>query len=231
MSSAAEHPWGRVDADGTVYVRTAAGERVIGQWPGGDPQEAMALYVRRFEGLEIEVDLLEKRLTGGTLGPDDAEKAVTTVREQLTDAHALGDLASLLTPPRRTRAGHHEAARGAQGCTRRQGSRGAHRQDPHRRGRREDRLRVRLARRCGRVACPARGVEGLGATRPQGRRRALAPVQHRTHGLHAPPEDALRASRTSSARRLSPSRRSSSSRPRSCRRRPTGVRRPASTAT
>ncbi len=96
MTSAAEHPWGRVDADGTVYVRTADGERVIGQWPGGDPQEAMALYVRRFEGLEVEVDLLEKRLTGGTLGPDDAEKAVATVREQVTDAQALGDLDSLL---------------------------------------------------------------------------------------------------------------------------------------
>lgn len=96
MTAAAEHPWGRVDTDGTVYVRTADGERVIGQWPGGDPQEAMALYVRRFEGLEIEVDLLEKRLNGGTLGPDDAEKAVTTVREQLTDAQALGDLDSLL---------------------------------------------------------------------------------------------------------------------------------------
>ena len=97
MTPAAEHPWGRVDADGTVYVRTADGERVIGQWPGGDPQEAMALYVRRFEGLEVEVDLLEKRLAGGTLGPDDGEKAVTTAREQITDAQALGDLASLLT--------------------------------------------------------------------------------------------------------------------------------------
>jgi len=96
MTPAAEHPWGRVDADGTVYVRTADGERVIGQWPGGDPEEAMALYVRRFEGLEVEVDLLEKRLAGGTLGPDDAEKAVTTAREQITEAQALGDLDSLL---------------------------------------------------------------------------------------------------------------------------------------
>ena len=96
MTPAAEHPWGRVDADGTVYVRTADGERVIGQWPGGDPEEAMALYVRRFEGLEVEVDLLEKRLAGGTLGPDDAEKAVTTAREQITGAQALGDLDSLL---------------------------------------------------------------------------------------------------------------------------------------
>ena len=30
MTSGAEHPWGRVDTDGTVYVRTADGERVIG---------------------------------------------------------------------------------------------------------------------------------------------------------------------------------------------------------
>ena len=77
MSSAPTHPWGRVDDEGNVYVRTADGERLIGQWPGGDPAEAMALYVTRFEGLEVEVDLLEKRLESGTLSPDDAAKAVT----------------------------------------------------------------------------------------------------------------------------------------------------------
>jgi hypothetical protein len=96
MSSAPTHPWGRVDDEGNVYVRTGDGERLIGQWPGGDPVEAMALYVTRFEGLEVEVDLLEKRLEGGTLTPDDAAKAVTKVREQLTDAQAMGDLDSLL---------------------------------------------------------------------------------------------------------------------------------------
>jgi len=90
-----EHPWGRVADDGTVYLRTSDGERAIGQWPGGDPQEALKLYASRFEGLEIEVELLEKRLAGGTLGPDDAERAVTTVREQVEGANALGDLDSL----------------------------------------------------------------------------------------------------------------------------------------
>src|SRR4029079_8632160 len=88
----AGHPWGRVAEDGTVYLRTADGERQIGQWPGGDPDEAIALYAKRFEGLEIEVDLLEKRLAGGTLGPDDAERAVKIVREQVDGAAALGDL-------------------------------------------------------------------------------------------------------------------------------------------
>lgn len=94
--TAVDHPWGRVTEDGTVYVRTADGERQIGQWPGGDPAEAIALYAKRFEGLEIEVDLLEKRLESGTLGPDDAERAITTVREQVDGAAALGDLDGLL---------------------------------------------------------------------------------------------------------------------------------------
>jgi len=38
MTEAADDPgFGRVDADGTVYVRTKDGERVVGQWPDGDP--------------------------------------------------------------------------------------------------------------------------------------------------------------------------------------------------
>jgi hypothetical protein len=96
MSSAPTNPWGRVDDEGNVYVKTTDGERLIGQWPGGDPAEAMSLYVRRYEGLEVEVDLLEKRLEGGALSPDDAAKAVTKVRAQIVDAQALGDLDSLL---------------------------------------------------------------------------------------------------------------------------------------
>ncbi len=96
MSSAPTNPWGRVDDEGNVYVKTTDGERLIGQWPGGDPVEAMSLYVRRYEGLEVEVDLLEKRLEGGALSPDDAAKAVTKVRAQIVDAQALGDLDSLL---------------------------------------------------------------------------------------------------------------------------------------
>ena len=95
MSSAPEHPWGRVDDEGNVYVRTADGERLIGQWAAGDPAEAYALYERRFAGLETEVDLLETRLKSGALSPDDAAKAITKVRADVTDAQAMGDLASL----------------------------------------------------------------------------------------------------------------------------------------
>ena len=47
----ANDPWGRVDADGTVYVRTADGERVIGSWAAGSPEEALAFFQRKFESL------------------------------------------------------------------------------------------------------------------------------------------------------------------------------------
>ena len=95
-SSDVTHPWGRVAEDGTVFVRTADGERQIGQWPGGDPAEAIRLYETRYEGLATEVDLLVKRMTGGTLGPEDADRAITLVREQVEGASALGDLDALL---------------------------------------------------------------------------------------------------------------------------------------
>ena len=34
------HRWGRVDEDGTVFVKTADGERSVGQYPEGSPEEA-----------------------------------------------------------------------------------------------------------------------------------------------------------------------------------------------
>lgn len=98
MTTAAEHPWGRVDAEGNVHLRTAEGERLIGQWAvGDDPTEAIRFYERRYADLVTEVDLLEKRLETGTLSPDDAVKALAKARANVTDAAALGDLDALST--------------------------------------------------------------------------------------------------------------------------------------
>ncbi|KQY59155.1 DNA repair protein [Aeromicrobium sp. Root495] len=98
MTTAAEHAWGRVDADGNVYLKTTDGERLIGQWAvGEDPTEAFAFYERRYADLVTEVDLLEKRLETGNLSPDDAVKALDKARTNITDAAALGDLATLQT--------------------------------------------------------------------------------------------------------------------------------------
>ena len=55
--------WGRIAEDGTVYVRTAdEGERVVGSWQAGTPEEGLAHFVRRYDDLATEVGLLETRL-------------------------------------------------------------------------------------------------------------------------------------------------------------------------
>ena len=92
-----EAPWGRVAEDGSVYVRTSDGERLVGQWPGGDPEEAMALYTRRFDGLRVEVELLERRLAKGSLSPEQARTSIATARESIAGAQAVGDLDGLLS--------------------------------------------------------------------------------------------------------------------------------------
>ncbi|MEQ6901216.1 DUF349 domain-containing protein [Nocardioides sp. YIM 152588] len=87
--------WGRVENDGTVYVKTTDGERAVGQVPDATPEEALAFFTRRFESLAVEVDLLHRRVNSGVLSPDEAATAVKTVRGQVTDANAVGDLAGL----------------------------------------------------------------------------------------------------------------------------------------
>ncbi|MBM7520184.1 DUF349 domain-containing protein [Nocardioides nitrophenolicus] len=87
--------WGRVDDDGTVYVKTTDGERAVGQMPDATPEEALAFYTKRYENLSLEVDLLHQRVLTGVLSPEEATSSVKLVREQLVDVHAVGDLAAL----------------------------------------------------------------------------------------------------------------------------------------
>jgi len=93
----ANDPWGRVDADGTVYVRTADGERVIGSWAAGSPEEALAFFRRKFESLETEVTLIEQRIAATEIAPAQAQAGVQRLLKSLPDASALGDLDGLRT--------------------------------------------------------------------------------------------------------------------------------------
>jgi hypothetical protein len=89
-----EAPWGRVDETGTVFVRTADGERPVGQYPDGTPQEALAYFERKVTELAGQVTLLEQRVKRGTAASDIA-KTVETLRAGIAEANAVGDLASL----------------------------------------------------------------------------------------------------------------------------------------
>lgn len=86
--------WGRVDDDGTAWVKTAEGERQIGSWQAGDAAEGLAHFGRRFDDLATEVALLEARLAAGT----DARKTKTAalaLAESLPTAAVIGDVDGL----------------------------------------------------------------------------------------------------------------------------------------
>lgn len=87
-------PWGRVDDTGTVYVRTADGERAVGQYPDGSVEEALAYFERKFTELAGQVTLLEQRIKRGSPSADIA-KTVAALRSTVSDANAVGDISSL----------------------------------------------------------------------------------------------------------------------------------------
>nr|WSX52823.1 DUF349 domain-containing protein [Streptomyces sp. NBC_00974] len=88
-------PWGRVDETGTVYVRTADGEKVVGSWQAGTPEEALAYFERKYEGLVVEIGLLERRVRTTDLSSKDAQTAIEHLRTQVDEHHAVGDLDAL----------------------------------------------------------------------------------------------------------------------------------------
>ncbi|WP_326695215.1 DUF349 domain-containing protein [Streptomyces sp. NBC_01766] len=88
-------PWGRVDETGTVYVRTADGEKVAGSWQAGSPEEALAYFERKYEGLVVEIGLLERRVKTTDLSAKDAQTAIDHLLGQVDEHHAVGDLDAL----------------------------------------------------------------------------------------------------------------------------------------
>src|SRR5689334_3576269 len=83
---------GRVDADGTVYVRTADGERAVGSWHAGDAQAGLAHFARRYDELATRVRLLHERLVAGAIGPGQAAQSARELRGSLASAAVVGDL-------------------------------------------------------------------------------------------------------------------------------------------
>lgn len=94
-ATVAENTWGRVDENGDVYVRTAAGERHIGSWQVGEPEQALEFFARKYDDLVVQVDLLEQRLESGVAAPDETEAAAAKLRNMLAEPHAVGDLDAL----------------------------------------------------------------------------------------------------------------------------------------
>jgi len=78
-----------------VYVRVGDAEHTVGQYPEGTPEEALAFYVKRYEGLAFEVRLLEQRVLKGALTPDEATSSIDQLSNTLASPNAVGDIIAL----------------------------------------------------------------------------------------------------------------------------------------
>ncbi len=87
--------YGRIDEDGTVYVRTGDGERVVGSWHAGTADEGLAHFARRYADIATEVELIETRLGSGAADAAHAITRLRQIRESLDTAHVVGDLVGL----------------------------------------------------------------------------------------------------------------------------------------
>ncbi|OBF65090.1 DNA repair ATPase [Mycobacterium sp. 852002-51971_SCH5477799-a] len=89
------HQFGRVDDDGTVWLISSAGERIVGSWQAGDREAAFAHFGRRFDDLATEVTLMEERLTSGTGDARKIKAHAAELTETLPTAAVLGDVDAL----------------------------------------------------------------------------------------------------------------------------------------
>ena len=87
--------FGRIDSDGTVFVTTPDGERAVGSWQAGTPEEGLAHFARRYEVLSTEVALLEQRLRSGVGDPQQVAQSASRLKSTIPTAAAVGDLAAL----------------------------------------------------------------------------------------------------------------------------------------
>ncbi|RYV52903.1 DUF349 domain-containing protein [Pengzhenrongella frigida] len=93
--AAAAGAFGRVDDDGTVHVTEAAGERIVGQYPGATAEDALAFYVRRYVDLKAKVVLFEARLGATDLPVKEIDQTLAKLTEEAAEPAAVGDLDGL----------------------------------------------------------------------------------------------------------------------------------------
>jgi hypothetical protein len=91
-----QHRWGWVDDDGTVHVKLPqGGDAIVGQFAAGDADAALAFFERKFADVVAEVRLTAERLQQGRTTPDQADAAVSRLRETLAAPTFVGDIGGL----------------------------------------------------------------------------------------------------------------------------------------
>ncbi|WP_200938492.1 DUF349 domain-containing protein [Curtobacterium sp. Leaf183] len=94
MGSDEATTWGRVDDDGTVYVRYQDTERVVGEYPDATADEALAYFARKYADLEGQVKIAEQRVQRGA-SANDVARTVEHLTALVGEARVVGDIKSL----------------------------------------------------------------------------------------------------------------------------------------
>lgn len=87
--------FGRVEPDGTVYVRTASGDVSVGQYTIGTPEEGLAFFVRKYDDLAAEVSLAKQRLADGKANPESITQLIARIRAEIATPKMVGDFVAL----------------------------------------------------------------------------------------------------------------------------------------
>ena len=87
--------FGRVDDNGTVYVKDGDGEREVGQFPDASKEEALALYARRFLDLKEKLDVFANRLKSNTIKPHEIDESVKLLGEETKEPAVVGNVTEL----------------------------------------------------------------------------------------------------------------------------------------
>lgn len=87
--------FGRFDADGTVYVRTASGDVAVGQYTIGTPEEGLAFFERKFADLRAELLLAKQRIADGKASAEGVTQLIARTRAELETPKMVGDLSLL----------------------------------------------------------------------------------------------------------------------------------------
>ncbi len=226
------HEWGRVDDDGTVYVRTADGERAVGQYPEGTPEEALAVLHRAVRRARVrgraarEADQVRRDVArGGRARRCDRRARRSPTRTPSATSASLAARLDALAPVIEQQREARKAERAQRAAeSRRARSRSSREAEKLAEGsdwrNGANRLRELLDE-----------WKALPRHRPGLRRRPVAALLDRAHGVHPAPQGALRRAAREAGRRPRSSRSGWPPRPRRSPAPPSGVRPRAATAT
>ncbi|BDR54782.1 DNA repair ATPase [Bombiscardovia apis] len=92
----AAESFGRVDEQGSVYVRDGEQEREVGQFPdAANTGEALNLYARRYLDLKEKLNLFATRLKAANIKAREIDESLQSLGEETKEPAVVGDISAL----------------------------------------------------------------------------------------------------------------------------------------